>query len=111
MVIVTAGYILWAIQRVYLGAEYRGPHPEALTPITMRELLIASPLFALAIIFGVYPRSILYYMQPSVDRQVEQLAVWTKSYDDAGKEATKPLGEDGEQLSAVGLLRDAPKVN
>ena len=25
-VILTAGYILWTIQRVYLGAEYRGPH-------------------------------------------------------------------------------------
>ena len=34
VVILTAGYILWAIQRVYLGAEYKGPHPEALTPIT-----------------------------------------------------------------------------
>ncbi len=27
-VILTAGYILWAIQRVYLGAEYKGPHRE-----------------------------------------------------------------------------------
>ena len=34
VVILTAGYILWAIQRVYLGAEYKGPHPEALTPMT-----------------------------------------------------------------------------
>ncbi len=32
VVILTAGYILWAIQRVYLGAEYKGPHREALTP-------------------------------------------------------------------------------
>ena len=28
-VILTAAYILWAIQRVYLGAEYRGPHEDA----------------------------------------------------------------------------------
>ena len=28
VVILTAGYILWAIQRVYLGAEYKGPHRE-----------------------------------------------------------------------------------
>ena len=32
VVILTASYILWAIQRVYLGPEYRGPHPEALQP-------------------------------------------------------------------------------
>jgi NADH-quinone oxidoreductase subunit M len=78
VVILTAGYILWAIQRVYLGPEYRGPHPEALTPITGRELAIASPLVAFAILFGVYPRIVLDYMQPTVDAQVEQLAAWTK---------------------------------
>ena len=32
VVIFTASYILWALQRIYLGAEYKGPHPEALTP-------------------------------------------------------------------------------
>ena len=32
VVILTAGYILWTIQRVYLGPEYKGPHAEALTP-------------------------------------------------------------------------------
>lgn len=78
VVILTAGYILWAIQRVYLGAEYKGPHEEALTPITGRELTIAIPLMVLAIVFGVYPRSVLDYMQPSVDKQVEQLAEWTE---------------------------------
>ncbi len=30
VVILTAGYILWTIQRVYLGPEYKGPHAEAL---------------------------------------------------------------------------------
>ena len=33
-VILTAGYILWTIQRVYLGAEYKGPHGDHLYPIT-----------------------------------------------------------------------------
>jgi len=41
VVILTAGYILWAIQRVYLGPEYKGPHGDHLTPITKRELAIA----------------------------------------------------------------------
>ncbi len=85
VVILTAGYILWAIQRVYLGAEYRGPHPEALTPITTRELLIASPLLAFAVLFGVYPYSLLYYMQQSVDQQVKQLASWSSTQIDLNK--------------------------
>jgi NADH-quinone oxidoreductase subunit M len=78
VVILTAGYILWAIQRVYLGAEYKGPHGEALTPMTVREFSIAAPLLAFAILFGVYPRALLDYMQPSIDQTVVELADWTK---------------------------------
>jgi NADH-quinone oxidoreductase subunit M len=78
VVILTAGYILWAIQRVYLGAEYKGPHAEALTPMTMREFAIGAPLLALAIAFGVYPRAVLDYMQPSVDKTVVDLTKWTQ---------------------------------
>lgn len=79
VVILTAGYILWAIQRVYLGAEYKGPHPEALTPMTLREFLIAAPILALAIFFGVYPQALLTYMQPSVNKTVVELTDWTKT--------------------------------
>jgi NADH-quinone oxidoreductase subunit M len=93
VVILTAGYILWAIQRVYLGPEYRGPHPEALTPITARELSIAAPLLALAIVFGVYPQLLLNYMQPTLDRQVEELAAWT--------ERVHPAGEESEAITAA----------
>jgi len=78
VVILTAGYILWAIQRVYLGAEYKGRHGDALTPITAREFSIAAPLLASAILFGVYPRALLDYMQPSVDQTVNELADWTR---------------------------------
>ena len=55
VVILTAAYILWAIQRVYLGAEYKGPHEEAITPSTGRENAIAGVLFVLAILLGVLP--------------------------------------------------------
>ena len=57
MVILTAGYILWAIQRVYLGPEYKGPHPEAITPINQREAAIGFILLFFAILLGVYPRT------------------------------------------------------
>ncbi len=62
VVILTAGYILWTIQRVYLGPEYKGPHAEALTPMSRREVAIAAPLLALAILFGVYPRALFDYI-------------------------------------------------
>jgi NADH-quinone oxidoreductase subunit M len=101
VVILTAGYILWAIQRVYLGAEYRGPHGEALTPMTVREMAVAIPLVVFAIVFGVYPQSLLNYMQPSIDRQVETLAAWTERYDADREALRKTLDEDQEQVAAV----------
>ena len=82
-VILTAAYILWAIQRVYLGAEYKGPHGEALTPITPRELSIAVPLVSLAILFGVAPQILFRYVTPTVNRQVETLADGTRRVHDA----------------------------
>ena len=96
--ILTAGYILWAIQRVYLGAEYKGPHEEALVPISWRELAIAAPLMFLAVVFGVYPNSVLRYVQPTVDHQVDQLAAWTQRYDER-ETAIKPLAEEDGQVA------------
>ena len=79
VVILTAAYILWAVQRVYLGPEYRGPHPEALCPSTTRENLIAGVLFVLAILMGVFPQTfVLRYMDQTIDRQVTALAEWTE---------------------------------
>ncbi|MEZ6062219.1 MAG: NADH-quinone oxidoreductase subunit M [Planctomycetaceae bacterium] len=72
-VILTAGYILWALQRVYLGPEYRGPHAEAITPINGREATVAAVLLAFAIILGVYPRLMFDVMEPSTAQLVETM--------------------------------------
>jgi NADH-quinone oxidoreductase subunit M len=101
VVILTAGYILWAIQRVYLGAEYKGPHGDHLTPATLREISIAAPLVALAIVFGVYPKALLNYMQPSVDKQVKALAAWTENHPDAEKAVNQALGDSNGQMAAL----------
>jgi NADH-quinone oxidoreductase subunit M len=77
-VILTAAYILWAIQRVYLGGEYKGPHGDHLVPMTRRELAIAAPLVFLAILFGVAPQTLFAYVTPTVNRQVATLADWTR---------------------------------
>jgi NADH-quinone oxidoreductase subunit M len=79
VVILTAAYILWTLQRVYLGPEYKGPHGDHLHPMTGRELAIAAPLLALAIAMGVFPQAVFRYMTPSVNRTVEQLTDWKKN--------------------------------
>ncbi len=104
VVILTAGYILWTLQRVYLGPEYKGPHGEALTPMTYREKVIAIPLVVLAIAFGVYPRLIFDYMTPSVNRTVEELAEWTRIHHPANE------GQDEASPPETAPVADKPGV-
>jgi NADH-quinone oxidoreductase subunit M len=86
VVILTAAYILWALQRVYLGPTYKGPHGDHLTPMNIREFSIAAPLLALAIYFGVMPNKIFKYMEKSITQTAKDLAVWTRDvHDTAGK--------------------------
>ena len=74
-VILTAGYILWTIQRVFLGPEYKGPHPEALVPINDREKAVAIILAVLAVVVGIFPyQTVLQFMEPSVVHLTNSLA-------------------------------------
>ena len=98
VVILTAGYILWTLQRVYLGAEYHGPHEEALTPSTPRENVIAGTLLAFAILLGVLPHhTVLRFMEETVDQQVESLTVWQ-------------MGQDVEDSAAAGTAAAIPQT-
>jgi NADH-quinone oxidoreductase subunit M len=81
-VILTAGYILWTLQRVFLGTrtaaaahghEHGHGHGDELPDITRRELFCAVPLLVLAIVLGVYPNLLFSFMEPSVSSLVMQL--------------------------------------
>ncbi|WP_254509762.1 complex I subunit 4 family protein [Anatilimnocola floriformis] len=79
VVILTAAYILWALQRVYLGAEYKGPHGDHITPSNGRENLIGITLLLFAILFGIMPyQTVLKYMDKTITRQTSDLAKWTR---------------------------------
>jgi NADH-quinone oxidoreductase subunit M len=96
VVILTAGYILWAFQRVFLGPEYKGPHGEALTPSTLRERAIGVTLVVAAFVFGIFPnQTVLKYLEPSVSRTVDQLVDWQKVHD-----ASAALADVDENESA-----------
>ena len=89
-VILTAGYILWTIQRVYLGPKYNGPHEEDLTPINGRETSIAVVLVIFAVALGVFPyQTMLQMMTPSITQLTEDM--------DAGYQALH--GADVETIS------------
>jgi NADH-quinone oxidoreductase subunit M len=116
VVILTAGYILWAIQRVYLGAEYKGPHEEAIVPSTARENTIAVVLLIFAIALGVLPHhTVLWMMDSTIDAQVEDLTQWTRNVaiprEEAEErertaEANRP--DDDEAAQAPALEAAAP---
>jgi NADH-quinone oxidoreductase subunit M len=78
VVILTAAYILWALQRVYLGPTYKGPHGDHITPMNAREFSIAAPLLALAIYFGIFPNNLFRYMEKTITQTAVDLAGWTK---------------------------------
>ena len=94
VVILTAGYILWTIQRVYLGPEYRGPHGEALRPMTRREIGIAAPLVAMAILLGVYPAALLNYTNATVATAAQKMANVAKWVAAAPADPPKPQEGD-----------------
>tara|TARA_R110002072_G_scaffold146075_1_gene292794 strand:- start:51710 stop:53326 length:1617 start_codon:yes stop_codon:yes gene_type:complete len=83
-VIITAGYILWTLQRVYLGAEYKGPHAEEITPMNAREATIAITLLVMAVVLGVYPNLMFDVMNGSMAEVVDGM--------DAGLRAAQQSG-------------------
>jgi len=70
-VVLTAGYILWTIQRVFLG---RSETWKGLPDMNIREIIVAVPLVVLTIAMGIFPQAlILSWMSPSVDRVAQQV--------------------------------------
>ena len=88
VVVLTAAYILWTLQRVYLGPEYKGPHGDHLHDVDARELAIGIPLVAFAIFFGVNPNFVVNAMNKTIQEDVQGLAAWTEKHD---AEAKKPI--------------------
>ncbi len=70
-VVLTAAYILWTLQRVYLGTNraYKD-YPD----INLRELVTVIPLVVLSVLLGVLPFLLLNMMEPHVSDLVNTLA-------------------------------------
>jgi NADH-quinone oxidoreductase subunit M len=71
-VVITASYILWTLQRVFFGTN---PAYKDYPDISLRELSCIIPLVVLAVLLGVLPSLIFYWMEPSVTALVDSLAM------------------------------------
>jgi NADH-quinone oxidoreductase subunit M len=70
--VLTAGYLLWTWQRVFLGVN---PATANYPDLSAREAVVLIVFCALAIALGVFPQTlVLNWMEPSVTGLVESLA-------------------------------------
>jgi NADH-quinone oxidoreductase subunit M len=63
-IVITAGFLLWAMQRVFLGTlneKYKD-----LPDINFREIFCLAPLLFLCVALGIFPYFLLDWMEPSV---------------------------------------------
>jgi NADH-quinone oxidoreductase subunit M len=71
-IILTAAYMLWTLQRVFLGKpnEKWGTLPD----VNGRELFTLVPLLIIVLVLGIYPSLLLNVMTPSINHLVEAIA-------------------------------------
>ncbi len=69
-VILSAGYALWLYRKMMLGPLVK-PSLAGIMDLDRREILIFTPLVALTILFGVYPKPVLDMSSASVAALVE----------------------------------------
>jgi NADH-quinone oxidoreductase subunit M len=70
-IVITAAFILWAIQRVFLGdlnEKYKD-----FKDLSGREIFCQAPFLALCVILGIAPWFLLDWMEPSIERLVQTL--------------------------------------
>ncbi len=70
-IVITAAFLLWAIQRVFLGPlneKYKDYQD-----MNFREVFCMAPLLFLCLLFGVFPHLILDVMEPSITHLVNTL--------------------------------------
>jgi NADH-quinone oxidoreductase subunit M len=68
-IVLGAGYMLWAMQRVYLGKL--NEKWENLKDLDLREYAMLVPLSLIVIFLGVYPSAMLDFMNTSVNTMVQ----------------------------------------
>jgi NADH-quinone oxidoreductase subunit M len=72
-VVLTAGYILWMFQRVYMGPQR--PEYGHYSPVTSREYLVMATLGVAAFVFGVLPMLVFKVTDPTFNAMMEVLGL------------------------------------
>ncbi|MCA8938561.1 MAG: NADH-quinone oxidoreductase subunit M, partial [Planctomycetes bacterium] len=81
-IVLTAVYLLWGFQRVYLG-EIRNPSYKKFKDLLPREWATMIPLAGMAILLGVAPGVSMDYLDTTVDAVQQQMIKWDERYEEA----------------------------
>jgi NADH-quinone oxidoreductase subunit M len=90
-IILAAGYVLWMVQRTTQGL----PNPELervegmRRDLTLREAAVVTPLIALILLLGVYPKPVIDVINPAVKATLSDV----HASDPAPTVATKEAGK------------------
>jgi len=99
-VILTAGYILWTLQRVYMGPEYKGPHPEELRDMNGREATVGWIVSIFAVLLGILPYTMLGLMEPSLGHLTQGLSQGYSKLHEAPVAVSSVSGMDDAAIAA-----------
>ncbi len=77
--ILGAAYYLWTIQRMFFG-KFADKTNSALPDLDRRELLILIPLAAAALVFGIFPQSLIDIINPFAKQLTELFASLTNPH-------------------------------
>lgn len=106
--ILTAGYILWMLQRVFFGPEYLGTGKPSWREATPRELVVLVPLFSAAVLLGVFPHQfVLRYTEASVTQVATELSEWSERHEELLETAMRVPSENSPNEKVV-AERDEP---
>lgn len=74
-VVLTAGYFLWTLQRVFFGKLWLKDDSwkEKLKDLTIREYVMMVPLAVLSFVFGILPMLLTNHISPSINVFVEMM--------------------------------------
>ncbi len=92
-VILSAVYMLWAFQRAFTGKP-RGENVKV-RDVSVREIVVVAPLLAVSLFLGLYPKSVLDRVEPSVKRTIVNLELKSDF------EEVRPAGEGPTTLPGV----------
>jgi NADH-quinone oxidoreductase subunit M len=71
-VVIGAAYVLWMLQRVFLGP--RNPKYDALPEISPREMFTLVPIGMIVLLLGVYPMPVLDLMKVTLNNLIQVVA-------------------------------------